>query len=597
MKTRINNLFFAAIFLGFTVCIYAPFEMYLTNRQEFWFSLSQFAWLPFLFGGIAIAFAVLVGILIKRWEMLYHLYLAGIFGFGIACYIQGNFLNLKAGIINGALIDWSSYKTQIVRNGIIWVMMITAILIFSMCKWKICDKIIKIISLFLTAVQLVSLSVLLIINTDNYGEKPNTQFLSKEGLLEVSDDENIIVFLMDAFDDSYMKEIIHDYPDDLKWLNGFTYFSNMVGSYSSTLYAVQYLLSGHYNFNELPYGEWRVQLDTAPPLLYWNDLTELGWNYYIYEDSSVYLTPNTYINAQNYENVPLKIGSYLELTHDLYQLVACKYFPDFMKPSIWPDGSEFNFRQPEYGEYEAWPYYNESFINDMQNCPITVTGTQKNIKFIHLEGAHSPNYLDENGKIQETSQAPANSARGCLKIIENIINQLKEKDCFDNSAIIIMADHGYAKDGVLTNPVFIVKPQYAADEQLKISNAPVSHQDYPATIMQLAGYENYQQKYGPSVFDIAEDAVRDRYFYQYYYESELDSSCTLRLIEYSIAPASNDRSSFSLTDVEYMTTGEKIQHSKYCKLCKAGGLTQAELAEYNPPREIHEKDDNYPSDK
>lgn len=590
---KINNLFFASLFLGFTVCIYAPFELYLTNRQEFWFSLSQFVWLPFIVAGAAIAFAVLIGILIKRWVKLYHFYLAGIFGIGIACYLQGNFLNLKVGLINGAVIDWSSYKTRIICNCIVWALIIIAILIFSLIMWEKCNKLIGIISLFLAAVQMISLITLFVIKADQYGEAPTTQYLSREGLFEISSDENILIFLMDAFDDAYMKEIISKYPEALDELNGFTYFSNMVGSYPNTLYAAQYLLSGYYNLNEAPYHEWTSQLNNKH--LYWEDLTDLGWNYYIYEGRLTYMPPDTYSNSQNYEkDVPLKIANYSELTHDLYQLVACKYLPDLVKPFIWPDGSEFDFRQPAYGEYEAYSYYNKLFINEMQDHPITVKDNGKNIKFIHLEGCHSPNYLNENGQVQDVPNDYVDNARGCLKIIGNILDQLREKDCFDNTAIIIMADHGCSDDGVLANPVFMVKPQNAENEPMKISNAPVSHRDYPATILQLAGYEDYQPEYGYSVFDIEEDAIRDRYYYQHFYSSEWDGSYTLRLIEYSVAPESNDRSSFSLTDVEYMTNGEIIQHSKYCKLCKAGGITQAELEKYDPPREIHEKDNNYP---
>lgn len=164
--------------------------------------------------------------------------------------------------------------------------------------------------------------------------------------------------------------------------------------------------------------------------------------------------------------------------------------------------------------------------------------------------------------------------------------------CYDNSAVIIMADHGYSKNGVLTNPVFLLKPQNASGS-MKISNPPVSHRDYPATIMALAGKTEIASKYGMSVLDIGEGEKRERFFYKYYYENEVKDN-TLRLIEYRIDPESNARECFHLTDVEYTVEGERIQHSKYCKLCAAGGLSQEQLQKYDPPREIHEKGSNYP---
>ena len=51
MKKKISErkiLLCIVLFLGFTSCIYAPYELYLTNRDEFWFQLSLFWWIPLL---------------------------------------------------------------------------------------------------------------------------------------------------------------------------------------------------------------------------------------------------------------------------------------------------------------------------------------------------------------------------------------------------------------------------------------------------------------------------------------------------------------------------------------------------------------------
>lgn len=281
------------------------------------------------------------------------------------------------------------------------------------------------------------------------------------------------------------------------------------------MYSVQYLMSGYYNLNEKLYMDWRQELDEKS--LYWDELREMGWNYYLYTTEIKAVPSRILVNAENYESVPLKIGNYFGFTHDLYQFVACKYFPDIVKPSIWLDGSEFNFRQPVYDGYEAFNDTNADFVDKMKKNPVTV-GIQegKSFRFIHLEGCHGPNHLNTEGEIQDTPVMPEDSARGCLRIVQYITDQMKAQGCYDNSAIIIMADHGVSEDGVLVNPVFMMKPKNVTGT-LQISNAPVSHKDYVASIMCAAGSEEYQ-KYGESVFDVAEDAVRERYFYQYYLE-------------------------------------------------------------------------------
>lgn len=585
------SLLFAVIFLGFTICIYAPYEMYLGNKTEFWFSLYNFWWLPVVFGIVSIFCGIVVGIILRKCELVEHIYVAGIFGVALCIYVQGNFLNMDVGVINGSTVDWELYRTRMLLDLLIWFIVVIGLLVFALKKWNMCKKFVMVVSAFFTATQLVSFSVLLITNAEEFSNKPDTTFMSEEALFEVSTDENIIVFLMDAFDDSYMKDILEKDPEIADVLDGFTYFSNMIGSYPSTLYSVQYLLSGYYNLNEAPFGEWRLQLDEKP--MYWDDLCEVGWKYYLYEDTALEVPRRIYRGAENYANVSLKIGNYFGFMHDLYQFVACRYLPDIVKPFIWLDGSEFvDCKEPEYGEFEAFNYFNASYLQKMVEKPVFAENDGKIFKFIHLEGCHGPNYLNENGELQDTLTEPENSARGCIKIIGNYMEQMKELGCYDNSAIIIMADHGYSKDGVLTNPVFMVKPQNAHGD-LNVNNAPVSQRNYPATIMQLAVDSQTAQKYGTSAFDIEENATIDRFFYQYYYEHELKNE-TLRLIEYQIDPVSNERENFHLTDVEYTVNGEKIQHSLYCKLCKAGGITPEQLAEYDPPREYHEKDTNYP---
>jgi|GEM_PF-7093127 len=67
-----------------------------------------------------------------------------------------------------------------------------------------------------------------------------------------------------------------------------------------------------------------------------------------------------------------------------------------------------------------------------------------------------------------------------------------------------------------------------------------------------------------------------------------------RLIEYKAASETNDPALFELTDVEYTINGNKIQHSKYCSLCK--GEEEYVQSEYDPPRIVHHKSRNYPDD-
>ena len=53
-RDRRIRLVLVSIFCIFTILIYAPLEMYLTNINEFWFDLSQFWFVVVLIGGIGL---------------------------------------------------------------------------------------------------------------------------------------------------------------------------------------------------------------------------------------------------------------------------------------------------------------------------------------------------------------------------------------------------------------------------------------------------------------------------------------------------------------------------------------------------------------
>ena len=72
------------------------------------------------------------------------------------------------------------------------------------------------------------------------------------------------------FDDEYMKEILSDEPALKENLDGFTYFDNFSGSYSTTVYSIAHLATGKNFYNEEPIGQW-VQ-DTTKEDFYLDNL-------------------------------------------------------------------------------------------------------------------------------------------------------------------------------------------------------------------------------------------------------------------------------------------------------------------------------------
>lgn len=585
-----KRLLSVSLFLSFTLCIYAPYELYLTNINEFWFSFFMFWWMPALVGA-GVMFAVLfIGIILKNKAA--YIYESLLFVLSICLYVQGNFLNLRVGVMNGAEIEWAQYKRHFIIDGIIIGSIIIVSGAFIIKKVTLSKKIITIFSLFLTAIQAVSLMVLIITGQGAIKDDSSkyVRVVTDKGLYEAGSDSNIIVFILDMFDDSYFKEILASEPEIKQELDGFTYFSNFTGSYSTTYYSLGHLFSGKYYYNEgRGWNEWRQQISNER--MYLDEILDNGYELSVYSDFIECLAPRYIDASSNYIEVPFKINDKKHFMIDLYRLAATKYLPDFLKPYIWMTGTEFDAYKWIDSDHNVYSSENLIFKERLEDHGLSVEGADKQIKFIHITGAHYPYLIDENAQeVEPNSVSEVQCARGVLRIVEEYLEELRESGAYDKSNIILTADHGYYWDGVLTNPLFVVKPHDSSGE-LIINNAPVSQADFGPTVLDLVGL-NADHNYGEAAFEIGVDSQRQRLFYQYYLEEFVSNDYRLRLIEYKIPPESNNPENFTLTDVEYTVSGEKIQHSKYCKTCKNGIPSEGE--EYNPPRIVHEKDAGYP---
>ena len=313
-------------------------------------------------------------------------------------------------------------------------------------------------------------------------------------------------------------------------------------------------------------------------------LEKAGYRFdiYTYEE---YSPADIWNKASNYSSGKVKIddiGNFIKL---LSNLIIYKNFPDLLKQYVWISGTEFNSLKEVESEEILFDNNNIIFYNTMQNSSFTTQNDNKCFKFIHLSGVHYPYYINQNvEEVPDSETSDVQCARGALKIVQDYMEKMQEKNVYDNSTIIIMADHGYYWDGVLTNPVLLVKPKKSIG-RLELSNAPVSHHDFQPSILSFAGL-NDNGKWGESYYDISEQENRERLFYQYYL-MEGDVNGNYRLIEYSIDSSSNARESFSLTDTEYLATGEIVSHKDNCAYCQSGEKPPIETDENRPLMIVH----------
>lgn len=587
-KKRILEALVFSFFPTFIVCLYAPYKLYLNNSGEFWFNLRTIWAIPFVTFIVVFAVSTAIGILAKG--TFRYAYLGMLFGLGVCLYIQGNFMGLNIGRINGTNIDWSMYRTRMIICMAIWITII-AVAIFVMVRFKdsFCDSILAIAGV-LSIIQVAFLITSLVpaLSSEKETNSATETFLSSDYIYEVGSNGNIIVFVLDAFDGTYIDKILEDNPEIADELEGFTLYENYTGLYPQTEYSVAAMIGGNVLHNEYPRTQWVEE--NAKNRIYMDELTDAGYDLSIYTSMQEDVPLRVTEKCDNYAVAHLDFYNTRTCFSLLYRLVACTYAPDILKPYLWMKGDEFKRAAKSDIDSEYFDNSNDVFRDGLRNQRVSVAPNAKKFKFIHIWGVHEPFRIDANGDdIEENWDRNIDAAKGCLHYVREYLNDMKSQGVYDNSAIIITADHGWhGNDGIISNPVFMIKDFGASGSLLK-TDAPASHADLGATVARLAGCEDVSA-YGMAVQDIKEDAIRDRFYYGYTYPlgTEYQNIC---LMEYKTGVESNDTELFMPTDIEYTWTGEVISHKKHCKTC-IDGVEPGDYAGWK--QLIHEHTDDYP---
>lgn len=548
MKEKISarkEMFSAILFLGFISCIFAPFELYSINSQDLWFSLKDFWYIPLACGVFAMAAAALLGCFLKG--KLLKIYTAVIFGTGICVYIQGNFLNLKLGMMTGESISWSQYKCRLILDMLFWIIIICTCIVVCLRDGKYIQKIITGVSLFLTAVLFVTL-IVLIVPCLQENKVPACGYPTDRNLTALSDDSNLLVFVLDYYDVEFFRQALEEVPEFEEQLDGFVWYDNFAGCYSNTQYAIPFMLSGRY----YPQADVPACLDTlCEAEVYWDALIQNGYEMSLYSSSEL-IPERAGANAINFVKTDFKIANHKAFTILLYRLVMCKYFPDVVKPYVWLYGYEFEHRRQLQCEDHYYNPENLALVDYLDQQPVTADAGHSQFKFIHVSGAHPPYSIDEWGQRTDETSDENKSIKGSLRMVLRYLDEMKALNIYDNTSVIITADHGrFTAD--CTNPVFLVKPRNARG-RLRSDHTPASQVDLGPTILNLAGIDT--DAYGISVFDTEGENNKKRYYYKTVkVATEITGRSAEKMFEYEVDSAGISLENFHLTGVEYDANG------------------------------------------
>lgn len=482
---------------------------------------------------------------------------------GTLLWLQGNMFVWNYGAFDGKPLNFSDYEL----HGIIELLIWSGIFFLSILKAPLVARMAKYVALIIIVSQVVGSAQGYQLLIEKSAEQSSKQSVSKRwykdyvvstnDVYSFSKNKNVILVVLDAGRSDVFGQIYKSMPQvERDIFKGFTNFQNTTGIFSGTDPSMTGVFTGHlYDYKKDKTQDYPEMFysSTSIPFQLKNEGFSVGM--YPYNKSSVHLAPDITDNIRSINELSAaqKIAFTRKAFEKIYLLAKFNFAPHYIKKHVYNDSSLFMKAAPvaikvtsakatkkksakdKAGSSEAIPERVLAHIRNSNNISNNLRNKSlakldKNVfKYLHYHGAHPPFFHNKRmkaiilpyniGSYQEQFHGALVSKVGSL------IAGLKAQGVYDNTMIIVIGDHGiYVPDETKTIkvgqstlaqqslvPFLIVKPFGKAEAKMKVSTAPVSLLDIPATVFDALGLPTHNV--GRPVFSVPADAKRKRHAY------------------------------------------------------------------------------------
>ena len=499
LKCSIIFLLFPMIMFG----LLSPLEIFVGNADEFLFGTGDFIW---IFLGITLLAGLVLALVISLLPTrLRHGAYICCFAVSLMAYLQNMFLNKTLMRTDGSKVEWDKLASYTRVNLIIWISVFALICLLPLIvkKWK---QIYMGVSGFLGLIQLVA--ALSIIFTAKYSiGNDNHYALDASKQLDVAANENVIVIILDRYANGAFDDAREDDASFDRVFADFTYYDNANSKYNYTFPSMAYMMTGvdpdcTETTSDYKYRAWTTGMSASLH----DDLAAKGYDYRLYTGSGrhVYYDASYLVGSiDNLIELPptaYKVNS-SNLTFLFTKMTLFKYAPYIVKPKL----EIQNFQFDGIVEYDGVDYCmedNASFMEQMCEKGISIDETMDNaVTVMLLSGIHTPYTIGADGSRVCDNDSDLRACQlGINVILDRYFSELKQLGVYDDATIIVTADHGLYIESNDPQPIYLIKLPGQSQETMQINSAPISTEDYMATIYELVCGGDSDNKYGKSIF-------------------------------------------------------------------------------------------------
>lgn len=467
-------------------------------------------------------------VLTPKAEKVYSLVLPAMAAAGVVNYIA---FNKNFGFLSNKLIyDYPiSYELKEILINLAVVIAVTALVVFITLKWRKTTRLLLVVAFI--AVSFLSLMRLIAIGIDTAGYNYSYSNTAEEVSIPLSSTgKNVVVLMIDKMNGQYIPYLFNERPDVAEQFDGFTYYPNTVsfGKFTNTGSPA---LFGGYDYtpdkinarSNVPLVDKQNEALLTMPVIFLNN----GWNVSVvdpsyanyqwkpdlsiydgYEGISAYHMSGVF-NDRVPELADVGADQEARLNRNLFCYGLMKSMPYFMQAAVYDGGNYLcmdlnnksyrgNSLHIQNGFYE-WHLQEHAALNAL--CEVTeITTDPTNCFFVMSNGStHEVCLLEEPDYtpalyVDNTDYDAAHEDRftvdgvtmhmdthycnyaayqcsmeACITLGQ-WFDYLRENGLYDNTRIIIVADHGYGMgqfddllmsdlgfDAQSFNPVLMVK--------------------------------------------------------------------------------------------------------------------------------------------
>ena len=505
------------------VFMLGPHTIFANNTAEFAVAYGELA-AAWLLRTVALNWLILLAIgafvaLLSEWSA--RMYAAVMFALGLLLWGQGNLWNADYGVLAGQDLDLGVHAWRAPYELAVWIAVLSAALVF----FRPVSRIAPFASLAFLGVQTAGLAL-----TGASGTAQRARWIEPpEAIYQFSPTRNVIHIVLDEFQSDVFHDIFQQERPTLdRQFSGFQYFSDHAGSFPTTSFSMPAMLASREYRNQKPAPEFvreafeqssvfekvsKAGFDVDAMSIVPTDSFEqwLGPEAAPNWKGARFRIRKPFVSREDYQEVSarqlLELSLFRHVPHAV-KAFSLEHPQTFYRPILMDrTESPAQVRRHEASNSVA---FLEQFVGLM------AVGRDRPVyKLLHVGVPHRPVVVDREcrfiGLTAMSRQSYTEQSRCALRLVAALLDRARALGIYDSSLIIVSSDHGTDLTplefngrseslSLIPGPSTVRLPAIASTAKavmliklpnrtgpIVVSEAPTSHIDLPATILDALG--------------------------------------------------------------------------------------------------------------